>query len=116
MEERPACSGSPRTRVRIVFALRDPPIILSIILYTLTLRIAATEWFERGKFVLLLGVGLIVFLQADAIVRSIVRRYQLSPLSQTDVRFRNASVVFRIVGCATVIAGIWGLVRSVTNP
>jgi hypothetical protein len=40
---------SSHPRVRIVVALGDLPIILSMIVYTLALRMAATEWLERGK-------------------------------------------------------------------
>jgi hypothetical protein len=74
------------------------------------------HWLEYATDLVPLAVGLIIVFRSDAIVDGIVTRHQLSELNQTDVRFRNARIIFRAAGCASVIAGIWGLVHTVMLP
>jgi len=49
--------------------------------------------------------GLTLILRADAIVAGIARRYALTELNKTDIRFRNARLFFKLVGVAAMIAG-----------
>jgi len=56
-------------------------------------------------------VGLLVFFTADAIVVAMEKRMQMSEAAKTDIRWRNARLIFRIVGCVAVATGIWQLRR-----
>jgi hypothetical protein len=56
-------------------------------------------------------VGLLVFFSADAIVVSMEKKMQLSETAKTDMRWRNARLIFRVVGCVAVATGVWQLLR-----
>ncbi|MBZ5539108.1 MAG: hypothetical protein LAN61_01170 [Acidobacteriia bacterium] len=57
-------------------------------------------------------VGIIVFFRADAIVDGLEKKYNLSPLNKTDVRFRHARIVFRLVGCVSMAVGIFAVLHK----
>ena len=57
-------------------------------------------------------IGAIVFFRADAMVDGFEKKYNLSPLNKTDVRFRHARIVFRLVGCVSMVVGLFTLLHK----
>jgi hypothetical protein len=54
-----------------------------------------------------IAVGLLMVLRTDSIVVAMEKRMQMSAAAKVDMRWRNARVVFRVVGCVFVSVGAW---------
>jgi hypothetical protein len=52
-----------------------------------------------------------MFLRADAIVVAMEKRMQMSETAKTDMRWRYARPIFRVIGCVAVATGVWELLH-----
>ena len=58
-----------------------------------------------------IAIGLLIFFTADAIVVAMEKRMQMSEAAKNDMRWRNARLILRVIGCVAVATGLWQLLR-----
>ena len=58
-----------------------------------------------------IAIGLLIFFRAEAIVVVTEKKMQMSEAAKADTRWRNARLIFRVVGCVAVATGVWQLLR-----
>jgi hypothetical protein len=58
-----------------------------------------------------IAIGLLIFFRAEAIVVVTEKKMQMSEAAKTDTRWRNARLLFQVVGCVAVATDVWQLLR-----
>jgi hypothetical protein len=66
---------------------------------------------EHSTSLIPIAVGLLVLFTADAIVGGMEKRMQMSETAKTDMRWRYARLIVRVIGCVAVATGVWQLLR-----